>query len=555
VSTKRIGVGPRAELDRHPRLLTALAAALPVRFEARGPGEHAGLDALITFGQADGPVGADRQAGAAAADGVPTLAFGATERDAPGATRLVATSSGEHLDRPLRDRTLADAHVDGVRGLDPAGAEVLATGSQGPLWTRAGALRRAAAAPLELGPEESLRERLATGRCAALLPLVHLLREVTDEIRWRAPAACAALVLDDPNLHWPSYGFLDLRELVRHAGSHGYHLALATIPLDVRFAHPEVVGLLRRHAAVLSLLVHGNDHTRGELGRPVGEREAIVLAAQALRRVEAFEARAGIPVSRVMAPPHERCSHATVRGLLRCGFDAISMTRPYPWRTADPGSWLAHPGAAGALAGWRPADVVAGGLPVLLRHPLLERDPTELALRAFLGQPLILYGHHGDLSDGLDLLREAAEEVDAVARPRWSSLAEIAAASVETRREGTLLRVRLLARRARVEIPPGVEAVAVEPPPDHDEPAEEVVLVGGEPRSFGSEGGPAAPIDARHSGAVDIVLTRRDAVEPRAVHAPRLRPLTLARRVAGEGRDRALPLVERTRRTRVPRAS
>jgi hypothetical protein len=546
VTTKRIGVAPREALDRFPRLFAALAEALPVRFEARSPGEHGGLDALVTFGAA-------QQARAAAADGLPVLAFGPPERDAPGATRLVATSGSMHLDRRLRGRTLADAHVDGVRGLDAGGADVLATGSQGPLWTRAGLLRRAAAAPLELDEEEGLRERLASGRCAALLPLVHLLREVTEEIRWQPPAPRAALVLDDPNLHWPSYGFLDLRELVRDARAHGYHLALATIPLDARFAHPEAASLLRRHPAALSLLVHGNDHTRGELGRPVTEPEAIALAAQALRRVEAFERRFGAPVSRVMAPPHERCSHATVRGLLRCGYDAITMTRPYPWRSSDHGSWLARPSSASALAGWRPADVVAGGLPVLLRHPLTQRDPTELVLRAFLDQPLILYGHHGDLAEGLDPLRAAAAAVDAVAAPRWGSLAEIAAGSVETRREGPVLRVRLLSRRARVEIPSGVEAVAVEPAPDHDQPAAEIVLVGGERRRMGTTDESAGPVDVRHPGTVDIVVTRRDAVDSRTVAGPRLAPLKLARRVAGEGRDRVLPLAGRPRRPRALR--
>ena len=47
-----------------------------------------------------------------------------------------------------------------------------------------------------------------------------------------------------------------------------------------------------------------------------------------------------------------------------------------------------------------------------------------------------------------------------------------------------------------------------------------------------------------------LSLRHVDAVDPENVASPRLRAATLARRVVGEGRDRALPLLGRARAAR-----
>jgi hypothetical protein len=535
VTTKRIGV-VAGDAHGRPRLLGALERAFPVRFEPRAAGELAGLDALIAFG-------AEEPARQAAAAELPALALLAPEQDAAGAAGLVSLADVGLLDRRLRGRALRDDRIGALPALARVErAEVLATHGGEPVWTRAGLLDVAAAAPLELGPREALRARLAGGRCLGLLPLVHLLRAVTADVGWQPPPARAALLLDDPNLHWPSYGFVDLAGLAAHARAHGYHLALAMIPLDARFAHRSAVRVLRENPQALSLLVHGNDHTAGELGRPANDRDAITVAAHALRRIAAFERRSGLEVDRVMAPPHESCSHATVRGLLACGFEAISMTRPHPWLCGPGSSWLASPPGEGSMAGWRPAGVAAGGLPVVLRSPLTGRDSTELVLRAFLDQPLVLYGHHGDLEPGLSVLEEAVAEANAVAAPRWCSLAEIARSGFHTRREGALLRVQLLARRALVEVPAGIEQVAVELVPEHGRREEETLVAGAAQRPLDE------PFPAQGGEALELGLERRQAVDPHSLRDPGVRPLALARRVAGEGRDRTLPLLGRGRR-------
>jgi hypothetical protein len=532
-------VAPAQALAERPRLFTALEAALPVSFVGRAAGELNGLDALLALGGAAEPPGAE-----AAAD-LPTLTLCTPEQAEGGSLEPLSLSTSSSLDQRLRGAILPDVHLaaaltgEASISVEPRG-EALATADGQPVWARAGRLERALLIPAELGPHEALRERLCDRRSAALLPLLHFLRAQTEAIRWQPPAARASLLFDDPNLHWPSYGFVKLAELGRHARDHGYHVALATVPLDAWFAHPTALRALRESDGAISLLVHGNDHDGGELGRIETEADAVSLAAQALRRVEAFGHRTGVAVDRVMVPPHEACSQATLSGLRRCGFEAITMTRPYPWVEFEPHSWLARPADTGPLVGWGPAEFVED-VPTLLRHPIADRSTAELTLRAFLGQPLILYGHHEDALGGPDALLNTVEEVNRIGPTSWCSLKEIAATSFETRRDGSRLAIRLLTRKAQIEIPAGIDELTVELPAVGIEPDQQTLSVGG------IEVNPGEPMTVAPGNSLEVTLSPLDAIDPATVPAPRRRPLAVARRLASEGRDRLRPLASRAR--------
>jgi hypothetical protein len=531
-----VGVFPARELDLRRGLFAALEAAFPVRFEGRKAGEQRDLDAAIEI----------CRAGISGATGMPVLSMLVAEPGAGGkpATQILETTA--ELDPRLHGAALPDARLgaairSGAKIELAGGAAVLASCLEEPTWTRRDRLETALIAPAELGTEEALRERLCLNRSAALLPLVHFLRELTAPSRWQPPAARASIVFDDPNLHWPSYGFVKLGKLSEHARGHGYHASLATVPLDTWFAHPAAVRALQESAGAISLSVHGNDHNGGELGRQLTEAGGLALAAQALRRIGAFERRSGIAVDRVMVPPHEECSEAMVQGLLRCGFEAITMTRPYPWLARPPRTWLARPEGVDALVGWRPADF-AGALPVLLRHPLLTRDAPELVLRAFLDQPLILYGHHGDLAGGgLDVLASAVDDVNRLGETRWCSLGEIVAGNFETRFEGSRLSVRPFSRRVRVDVPETVEQLRVELPEAHPGAAGEQLVVNGRLTQFDE------PIEVSPGTTVELVLRAGNQVDVGTVPSPGRQPAAVLRRALGEGRDRLLPLVSRAR--------
>jgi hypothetical protein len=523
-----VGVFPGAELSERPRLFAALSKAFPgVVFESRDAGAFAELDALIE-------IGGSAEASAAAMGGVRALAaLGSEGREGHGVPFEITRA--EAADRRLRGRAFPDRHLP--LDQEPLGipdAETIASFAGGRLWARRGPLDVAALAPAELGAAESLRCRLCGTRSLALLPVVALLRSLDTGSGWRPPPLRATFLLDDPNLHWPSYGYLSLPETAEHAERHGYHLALAMVPLDARLNHSGAVSLLR-HSRSLSLLVHGNDHFGGELGRGATDEEALTVAAQALRRVAAFERRTGVKVSRLMVPPHEACSEPMARALVRTGFDAITMTRPYPWEKTTP-SWLAAAPSAESPVGWWPADSAPGLPPVLLRHPVAPPlySPAEVALRAYLDQPLILYGHHDDLRDGLDLLAERTLEIESLGETRWASMAEIAASNFSTRADGEQWQVRPYSRRLSIEIPAGISTLVVEPT---GSAADEDVLLGH--RRFGI----GEPIPISGQERVELVLRSADAVSPDRVAPPPREIRRLARRLAGEAHDRMTPIL------------
>jgi hypothetical protein len=475
-SAARVGLYPAREHDARARLFAALEQVYPVRFEGREQGDWEGLDGLLT-------IGAD--AAFATPPGVPCL-HAAGEEQAQSHPRVLAFADDPALARPLRGARLADSWT-GPLDPDTIGHEdpVLAAAGDAPIWTASrdrAARHVVAAAPAELAPDEALRERLVPGRCLALLALTSFLRALVQDRCPPEPPLSAAFVLDDPNLHWPSYGHLHYRELARHAVAHGYHLVVAMVPLDGWLAHPRAVRIFRENPDRLSICVHGNDHLGPELGRVACDGDGIALGAQALRRAAAFQRRTGIPVDRVMVPPHEQLSEPAARGLLACGYEAVCVSRPYPWIPApqERGQFVGPP-QRGALVSWTSREIVAGGLALLLRAGF-NAPREDLVLRAFLGQPLILYGHHDVLAHGLDVLAQAAAQIDALGDVRWSSLAGIARAGA---------------------------------------------VVDGETVGGGTVGGEMAADALSSQASTDAIASPR----------PRLRPLL--RRLVSEGRDRA----------------
>jgi hypothetical protein len=391
--------------------------------------------------------------------------------------------------------------------------------------------------PSELGPHEVIRDRFRAKRFLALLPILEMLRHVTKDIAWKAPALRAAFVLDDPNLHWPSYGFADFEALGAAAEEHCFHLAIATVPLDMWLAHPQAIRLFRQRNG-LSLLMHGNDHVSCELGRELPESDLTQLAAQAQRRAARLERRTGLSVARVMAPPHGACSESMLRALRRTGFDAACISRPFPWLERPPPNALS--------AQWQISDVREGCVPVIPRYPF-DGLSQDIVLRAYLDQPLILYGHHWDLSGGLDLLVEHAARINAVGEVRWMGLGEIAATNYLLRRRADEHHVRLFTRHASLEL---------------DDTASRLVVHYGEPQN--SEGVESELLEVRQRGVapymaplnqefrlrsacgpIELRLLARDAVDPQSVAAPKWAAWPRARRLLVEGRDRVRPITSR----------
>ena len=413
--------------------------------------------------------------------------------------------------------------------------DVLAQTAGGPVWIQRADEQWSVLPPIDLEPEASLREQFRDGTFFALVPLVHWLREVAPE-KWSPPRLRASFLFDDPNLHWTSYGFIRYRDMVRHAREHGYAATMAIVPRDLWGTHPGAARTFHDSDGLLSLAIHGNDHVKRELARGLPTEARRALLAQAMQRVCAFESRSGLRVARVMVPPHGETSREMVLDMPRLGVEAMTDSRPYPWLERAP------PDAP--LAGWRPIDVVGGGFPVMPRYHL-ARSREDIPLRAFLGQPVILYGHHGDLANGLDVLAAAADYVRTVGSAEWMPVGAIAHSNYTTRVTGNTLEVRLLNPVVAIRAPNNVDAVVVD-----------ASLLGScdglrvfadhETRRHSLANGKSEPIPIEDR-SLHVEITRAMQLAHETIAPPAFRIWPLARRVASEGRDRLMPVARRLR--------
>jgi hypothetical protein len=524
-----VDVFPAAAVDAHPRLLAALQAACAVRFRPfrEGRGDAGGVIAFARGDQFELPI---------TAPGVPVF-IAAADTGTEGRREAVQLADDAALDRRLRGIVLHD-RITAPVGPAAGPAAVLAATDVAPVWTvTAGAtpVHSVRSVLAELEPGQVLWSMLSA-RPIAFVAVVQFLRSISAHLDWRAPELRATFMFDDPNLRWRSYGFIDYRRLVAHADTHGYHATMATIPIDGARAHRPTAELFARRSDRVSLLVHGNDHVKDELHAVRDDTAAVTVAAQALRRIVRFERHSGVRVDRVMAPPHGRCSERMAAAIGAVGFDALCAEHPLPWTDQLPPDDL--------LSAWRPAEFVQG-CAVIPRMPLGSSE-ASIALRAFLDQPLVIYGHHQDLRDGLDRLAEVEAVVHRLGDVRWTAMADIAHSNCALRVDGGVATIRPFSRRVRITLPADVETLEIEAPADLRAPA---ALDG-----WSLDGGPVLSFDERHPApcARDAWLTLhgpRD-VHPDSVPAPAWHPRPKLRRVAVEARDRALPLTTAARRMR-----
>ncbi|MHB8233890.1 MAG: hypothetical protein ACYDHT_04480, partial [Solirubrobacteraceae bacterium] len=328
---------------------------------------------------------------------------------------------------------------------------------------------------------------------------------------------------------------------VEHASRHSYHVGIAMVPRDGWLVNERVAKLVRENGERISLLVHGNDHVSRELGGLRTDRAAELAIGQALRRTASFERRSRLTVGRVMAAPHGACSEPALRAMFRLGFDAACISRADPWRDRLP-PWSPS-------VGWFPAELVGGGLPVLPRQAI-GAAREDLIFRALLRQPLIVYGHHWDLAEGLDVLEQAAQDINRLGDVRWSPLERVARDNYLSRREGELLVVQMHSRRARIAVPAGVTALRVQTPPTLGDPLWSGLSYGRDqaPMRRSAVGWSSAPLDVAPCTELELVLPAARALDQRSLPDPPSSLWPPLRRGLVELRDRARPLVSRRAR-------
>ena len=517
-----IAVAPASVVDSHARLLRALSRAFDVDFEPTDGTSLHRYAGLIVFGQRLPEL-----------KPLPTLFVDAYGEGGAGASHAVCFENTPMVPVGLRGQVLHEAALCPLPVRSDEPAEILASASGTPIWMRdAGRPTWTTTTPVaELAVGETLRSRLAAGRFAGLLPVVEFLREVTEDSEWEGPAPRACFVFDDPNLHAMRYGHLRFNELRDDAARARYHVAMATVPLDMWYSSPRAARLFRESPDTLSLTVHGIAHTARELDRNYPRAVYRQRFAHALRLIQRFERKHGLQVARVMIAPHGTCSAMALEELLAIGFDGASLEWPY---------WWFH-GNEDALAGWEPADVSLASLPVLPRHHLgSPRD--DLVLRRYLRQPLILYGHHADVATGLDSLRAPAELINQLGYTEWCDLRTIGETNYRIRYTGEGQAViRTYSARARIALPANVTRIRLRGPAVHVPGASPRWLVEDGERVFAVCEGEEVGVPA--GGTLQIRLTAHGSADTSRLSPWRFGPWSVGRRALAEGRDRLIPRV------------
>jgi len=323
---------------------------------------------------------------------------------------------------PFRAKSLTTKVQRGWVGLSLTGKEEpLATSDCGTVWAvskEGGVKHFRSGLPLPgICHRESFSDVFNGERFLEMLPLLHWIREVCNDARFEGPPLRACFIFDDPNLHWPRYGYVHFREIAARAARENYHVAFATIPLDDWFTHRATAELFNRSKRHLSLAVHGNDHSYCELARNYAPAERSRLLAQAIQRTERLERRTGLHVCRVMVPPHGACSEEMLGALPEFGFEAACISH---------GSLRAFNGGKPwtKYLGYLPSEIIQG-CSVLPRWGLSANPTNTILVAAYLKQPILLRGHHRDLKDGVELLDDHARFINSLGSVTWANLSTL----------------------------------------------------------------------------------------------------------------------------------
>lgn len=445
-------------------------------------------------------------------------------------------ASGMH---PLCDLRLTEEYARVLAPLiPPRGSEILIGVERGAAVAR---VRGRADVVISTIPSSEdfaacpLKRAFRARRFAGVFPLLAFLRRTLGEAAWRPSRQRSAFIIDDPNLRAFRYGAMDYRRLASAAGEHGFHTAVAMIPLDWRKTSPRVAALIRQHPGALSLVVHGVEHVKREFNRQVDQAKAESIVCEGLRRMELHRRRTGVAYAPVMTFPHGPYNETWLAALRAAGIQAgtASSTRP----AREEGQ------PAGRLHDMWPAEFVGCGFPIARRIAIGKQPREEFLFQAWLGKPLLIYTHPEYFRRGVGDLCDLADFINAQVKPEWSDLGSILDRNLLTRRLDGETWVNAYSNSIVVEDAwggsrPRVMKAAPVMPED-----ESVWIAADSPRRETTEAGPAT--EAARVAAGTRVTFRPRALAGTERSARRLSLRSHARRSATELRDRLAGLRER----------
>jgi hypothetical protein len=252
---------------------------------------------------------------------------------------------------------------------------------------------------------------------APLAGYAMFLRHAAGDYAWHPPEYLANFTIDDPWLREP-YGALSYRQLLEEMEKHNFHTTIAFIPWNFDRSQQEVVALMRDNPKRYSIAMHGNNHDHiFERTAATDKQESDIR--QAIARMERFHSLTGLPYDRVMVFPRKIAPSATLALLKQHNFLATVNARHVPLDEAmpkEPSFFLSA------------ATIRYQNFPSLRRYSVEgEMSRESLAVEAFLGNPLVFYGHHQLFQGGIGNFNRIANMVAKIQpATNWVSLGEIA---------------------------------------------------------------------------------------------------------------------------------
>ena len=337
---------------------------------------------------------------------------------------------------------------------------------------------------------------------ASLAPSMLFLRYAAGEHAWHSEEEYANFTIDDLWLREP-YGHVNYEDLLQHSEQHDFHTTIAFIPWNFDRNQPKMVTLFRERPDRLSICVHGNNHVHQEFG-PLDSHPLegqVQNMRQGLARMERFRASTQVPYDAVMVFPHSIAPEATFAELRRSHYlaTANSLNVPSDAQTPD--------GAEFAL---RTATLQFGDFPSLRRYSVETDIPhAQLAIDAFLGNPMLFYAHESFFATGIDAFDNTADVVNKL-QPgtKWRGLGYITRhLYLERLRDDGNYAVHALSATIQIENTHKQNAVFfVEKKEDFSQPL--TVQVEGVPYSFKRDGAMLRleiPIQAGHTKTLSVL--------------------------------------------------
>jgi hypothetical protein len=253
----------------------------------------------------------------------------------------------------------------------------------------------------------------------AVAPQMLFLRFAGGEHLWHSTADYANLTIDDLWLREP-YGHVNFERLLQQSQQHNFHTTTAFIPWNFDRSQPKMVSLFQANPDRLSICVHGNNHVHQEFG-PLGthplEKQSEDIK-QGLARMERFKQLTNVAYDPVMVFPHSISPQATFSELKRYNYIATANSLSVPSDATPP---------SGLDFALRTATLSFDNFPSLRRYSSETDIPrSQLAIDAFLGNPMLFYVHESFFATGIDAFNKTADTVNQI-QPgiQWRGLGDI----------------------------------------------------------------------------------------------------------------------------------